>query len=71
MSRSHVPLEERETVSLPDAFHIVTLAVRWMRPFARRFALKASLVVTSIAVLLMPRLSARICSTRPDSGSRS
>lgn len=60
MSRPHVQLEERETVSLRDAVHIVTLAVRWMRPFARRFVLKASLVVTSIAVLLMLPIPAKI-----------
>src|SRR4029453_10184754 len=47
-------------VPLRDAFHIVALAVRWTRPFARRFALKASLVVTSIAVLLMLPIPAKI-----------
>src|SRR4029453_15714781 len=47
-------------VPLRDAFHIVALAVRWTRPFARRFALKASLVVTSIAVLLVLPIPAKI-----------
>ena len=60
MTRSHVPLEERETVPLRDAFRIVALAVRWMRPFAGRFALKASLVFTSIAVLLALPIPAKI-----------
>jgi ABC-type multidrug transport system fused ATPase/permease subunit len=60
VTRPRLQLEEGETLSARHALRVVALALRWVRPFARRFAVKAGLVLTSIGVLLVLPIPAKI-----------
>ena len=60
MTQPALQLEESATVSGARALHVIALAVRYARPFAARFAAKAGLVLTSIAVLLILPFPAKV-----------
>lgn len=58
--KTPLPLEESAVVSDVQALRLVGLAIRWVRPFAGRFALKLVLMLVSIACLLALPFPAKI-----------
>jgi ABC-type multidrug transport system fused ATPase/permease subunit len=60
MTRSQPQLAESATMSAGRTLHVLALALRFARPFASRFVLKAALLLLSIAVLLVIPLPAKI-----------
>ncbi len=60
MTRPPLELEESQTFSTGRALRIIALALQYARPFAARFAVKAGLVLTSIAVLLVLPIPAKL-----------
>jgi len=60
VSRPPLQLEESPTLSGAHALQVVALALRYAKPFASRFVIKAGLVLASIAVLLVLPIPAKI-----------
>jgi ABC-type multidrug transport system fused ATPase/permease subunit len=60
MTRSSLQLAESTTMSTRRTLHVLGLALRYARPFAARFAVKAGLLLLSIAILLVIPLPAKI-----------
>ncbi len=60
MTRRPILLDESEILSARHALRVLGLALRYVRPFARRVLLKAGLVLTSIGILLILPIPAKI-----------
>jgi ABC-type multidrug transport system fused ATPase/permease subunit len=60
VTRPLLQLEEGPTLSAGGALRVIALALRYARPFASRFVLKAVLLLTSIGVLLVLPIPAKI-----------